>query len=376
MSKCKLFFRNIYIVILLIAGLALSYFIVINGVALINTISDEQSKSSKEHSDNEKQIICYTGYNGVMSQEESVKYENRVIDFYKSLHVDSGKLFIEGYGISIAKAQILKNAQIVWTENTDFDKKLVSGRIPNDDEIYNKSNVVLISKEMQKYTVKREQSTQILLNNTYYTVIGVYETNDISELRSDVCFFKSTFSSKQLQEVANYLLKSGRCALRYCEDNTDNGYNGLINDIRKNGFDVDEDGINEVSSIYNKKAKLNKAFMMVLFVFCLINCMVISNVWVQSRMRELVIRKTMGYSMFQIEKLLVFDLIKYSIVAFISAFIMQITFTFITSGNTLKLQYFGKNTIYILLSMALVIVISLIIPLIKIKNTIPARKIS
>lgn len=376
MSKCKLFFRNIYIVILLIAGLALSYFIVINGVALINTISDEQSKSSKEHSDNEKQIICYTGYNGVMSQEESVKYENRVIDFYKSLHVDSGKLFIEGYGISIAKAQILKNAQIVWTENTDFDKKLVSGRIPNDDEIYNKSNVVLISKEMQKYTVKREQSTQILLNNTYYTVIGVYETNDISELRSDVCFFKSTFSSKQLQEVANYLLKSGRCALRYCEDNTDNGYNGLINDIRKNGFDVDEDGINEVSSIYNKKAKLNKAFIMVLFVFCLINCMVISNVWVQSRMRELVIRKTMGYSMFQIEKTLVFDLIKYSIVAFIFALILQITFTFVTSGNTLKSQYFGTNTVYILLSMALVIAVSLIIPLIKIKNTIPARKIS
>lgn len=376
MSKCKLFFRNIYIVILLIAGLALSYFIVINGVALINTISDEQDKSAKEHSDNEKQIICYTGYNGVMSQEESVKYENRVIDFYTSLHVDSGKLFIEGYGISIGKSQILKNAEIVWTENTDFDKNLVSGRIPNDDEIYNKSNVVLISKEMKKYTVKREQSTQILLNNTYYTVIGVYETNDISELRADVCFFKSTFSSEQLKEVANYLLKSGRCAIRYCEYNTDNGYNGLIGNIRKNGFEVDENGISEVSSTYNKKAKLNKTFMIVLFVFCLINCMVISNVWVQSRIRELVIRKTMGYSMFQIEKLLVFDLIKYSIVAFISAFIMQITFTFITSGNTLKLQHFGKNTIYILLSMALVIVISLIIPLIKIKNTIPARKIS
>lgn len=56
-QKCKLFFRDVPTTLLLIMGLTLAYIIVVNGVALMNTISREQEKNLQDTYDNEKKFF-------------------------------------------------------------------------------------------------------------------------------------------------------------------------------------------------------------------------------------------------------------------------------------------------------------------------------
>lgn len=373
-QKCKLFFRDVPTTLLLIMGLTLTYIIVVNGVALMNTISIEQEKQLQDTYDNEKKFIL--NLNTPAKNDNNKIYADKLHNFMNEFSVDTGNLMFINYAVFMGDSMAGVYADVICSLNQDLQERLVSGRLPTEEEFASKENVVLLSKESKKYTVQKDGITQVRLGDTYYKVTGFFETNDISRDRADVILFKNAFSEEKMKEFEKDVLEWGYIGVCYGGENIGNSQKVIENKIREYGYGIDEDAMKNGNKEYNKRAKLNKLFLVVLLVFCLINCMVISNVWIQRRFRELLIRHTMGYSMTQIAGVLMVDLAKYSLLSCIFAIILQSVFSLMSSGDMIMWKYLLRNTVYIIVSMAFVILATLAIPLIRIKKTVPSRKIN
>lgn len=375
-QKCKLFFRDVPTTLLLILGFTLAFVIVVNGVALMNTISREQEKSLQDTYENEKKLFLYLNTPAKFENDNKKIYADKLHKFINEFNIETGNLMFINYTVFMGDSMAGVYAEVICSQNEDLRERLVSGRLPTEEEFASKENVVLLSRESEKHTIQKDGVTQVRLGDTYYKVTGFFETNDITSERADVIFFKNAFSEEKMKEFVNDVLEWGYIGVCYGGENIENSQKLIESKIREYGYGIDEDAMKNGNKEYNKKAKLNQIFLAVLLVFCLINCMVISNVWIQRRFRELLIRHTMGYSMTQIAGMLMFDLGKYCALSCIFAVILQSMFSMMFSGNMILREYLLKNTVFILISMAFVVMVTLAIPLVRIKKTVPSRKIN
>lgn len=368
--KINLFFRNKSITLLLILGLIISYFIVINGVSMINEISKKQINNKKEAYENEKKFLMSEGRGEYLDDIESVKYKNTLIDMFTNLDMGKGNLIIEGHIVFIGNSLRGVYSDIIVSLEDKLDKKIVNGRMPTEDELKNKENVVLISTEIQEFVDVVDGIDTILIDNETYKVVGVFKTNDITEGRADIIMFMDTFSDEYIEEICDNYQVYEIC---FGGNITEEDYDALIEKIINAGQIVEEDYDDETQENKNRE-KFNNRFMIILFCFSMINCMVITNVWINSRFRELLIRKTMGYSMIQIVKLVITDLFKYSIVSVIIAAIVQFLTNNILIKNSVAMEYTLDNLLYLVLAIIVIIMTSIIIPMIKLGKILPSKK--
>ncbi len=371
--KCKLFFRNKSITTLLILGLLVSYFIVINGVAMLSQISEEQKKSSIEEYENERKFILAKYVPEECETTQAEMYDEKYEETLRTLATGKGNLMLIGCGVNVGNTLKGVYADIVYSlEKDTVNKKIISGRMPSEEEIDSKEKVALVSSDMKKYIEEKDSISQIEINNVKYKVTGIFETNDMSSTRADVILFKDTFTDEDLTTM---VAEQGYVGVSYSGDITETDYQALLQKIRSAGEIADE-AINTENQENKNRVLFNKIFMAILFAFSIINCMVISDVWINSRFRELIIRKTMGYSVMQIINLLLCDLLKYSSVSILSAAVMQLLTVNVFMQGSLNMEYSINNMICLILALAGVVSISLIVPIIKLKKTLPARKIN
>lgn len=374
----RVFFRDIPTTLLILVGLVLSYFVAINGISFMNTISYEQEKKNSSGYDNRMSFMVDFCIPPSYKAEDEGSYREKIATFVSEFETDTGNLIVNSYNVIMGDSMDGEYTKLFLSKNEKIKEKIISGRMPTEEEIESKSNVVLLSKEYKKYTVQKDGETQIRFGDTYFKVTGFFETNDTTQDRRNIILFKEAFSDKVINNFIMRIFEQGYMNIEYVVNNEEilaQSYSKLLNIVKKNGFIVTEDLFADGDAVYNKKAKFNRMFLYILFLSSMINCMVISGVWIQKRFKELVVRKTMGYSMGQIIWLLAVDLFKYSILSLILAFTIQMIYSGILTGDKLRIRYFMQNSVYILGSMAIVIIGTLIIPLIKLKRVVPAGNI-
>ena len=375
--RIKLFFRDMPTTLLIIIGFTLSYFIAINGIALINTISSEQGKKKQTTYENEQVFSVDFCVPETYFIKNEAMYIKRIHDFLDKFDTEIGNLAINDYVGFVGDSMIPTRTNVILAENEDLGIKIVSGRLPSEEEIRDKTNVALISKEYKKNTVEKNGATFIRINEFYFSVIGYFETDIVTEDRRDIILFRNTFSDELMNQFVINLFEFYNTNIIYGSNVQDisTAYQDLSKIVNQSGYRIGEDLFKGSDPYINKKEKFNKMFLGVLLIFCLINCAVISNVWIRRRFQELVIRKTMGYSMRQIIWMLAVDLFGYGIISCILAIISQLIYSKFLNENVLQMKYFVQNSIYILGVMLVVILITLVIPMIQIRNVIPKRKI-
>lgn len=375
--RCKLFFRNKSMTTLLIVGLVVSYFIVINGVAMLAEIAEEQRKSNREEYEHERKFILekYTPMNSDSFTDESEYMENCKKNFeniIRTLETEKGNLMLKGHAVFVGDSLKGVYADVIYSLEDTLNKKIVHGRMPTEEERTDGENVVLVSTDMEKYITKKDGMEQISIGHKVCKVTGIFETNDISSTRADVVMFMDTYTEEEISELAE---ENWNIVVSYSGDITENDYQDLLQKIENQGGFIDENIENEDKE-NTVRVTFHKIFMIILFLFSIINCMAISNVWINSRFRELIIRKTIGYSMGQVVELLVCDLLRYSVISMILATILQKLTNSMLIQSRWTIEYSMKNTVLLVTALLAVIAISLILPLIKMKRLLPAKKIN
>lgn len=345
--------RDKSITCLLLLALALSFFITFIGVDIILQMKSETATRKKEHYEYE-----YTWY---YSSEESMEKEiDETSIMIPDIEVEQGNLILSGIYVSIANSVNTVPLELVMSSKEEIKHDFLWG------ELSDKKNTVVIYESLGNYTYEKNGNVYIIIEKEEYRVTGV-----IKETAKDYydygCFMFYDSASENLREYTSVYYSDiwnpntveffsdtriSEEQLQYVIDwcKTWCGEKEVAFEL---GTQMEED------VDYNEKDRMSFYFSIVLLVFSLVNCMVITNTWIERRRKEFIIRKTYGESAGQIFQGLFVELSQHAAVCGILVLFFKSIFQMVRKDFNLSNLFFNFTIL-----LAAIVVLSLVIVLV------------
>lgn len=377
----KKFFREKYSTILLIIGLTLSFFVAVNTLSSINKLEVEQNKKNVHSYDTAYDMLFATTEEG---DEEGYDYCGKFEQVINTLECNSGNLFLYGYFNFIGDSFNNPVTYIALSLNEDLCEKFIWGGMPDKESIENRENTVIVSENLKDYVYDSDGEKYIDIDGSPYRVTGMYEAyfDESSSKDMDLCVFYNCLDEKLIYSIkqrADFIVEIAYCSSELSEKEFKQNLNSFKTCIEKGNYQIEETGnLNKPSSENNilyLKLKLNKIFMYVVLGFTLLNCMMISDIWIKRRYNEFVIRRTYGYSTGDMVVLLMKDLSKYIGCALISAILLQTFYAVFSDKTHIELTCIKTNLTYLLCITAVILCSNLLMPIVRIRKILPAQSI-
>ena len=286
-------------------------------------------------------------------------------------HVDSGlsegNLIIAGK-LSLYYAQINANTrcEVIIKYNEDIPYQMISGRLPGSEKSDNGKRLIAVGKYKYKDAYEKNGKKYVTIENEEYEVCGV-----IGSDKSDCYDYKMVLNIKCLGENArNVINNKGNYTVELL------GNNGSLNESYATVFGniKSADNAAQISSktIDSKKESdmvddlsgENMKINIIVYVFCIFNCLLMSEFWLLQRRKEIAIKKVYGMSNLRILMGMAGNIGALCIVSLcifiLSAFIINMAKTdmYLIEINIMTLCT-------ALIEIAVVIVLSMIYPLFK-----------
>lgn len=388
------FFRDMQTSLLLIVGLILSCFVSMNVLAMENNVRNKLDKKNRIEYKFNKEIDANLLYAGQWyefdSPEESEEFylsEEELGQIFDKLtkitnKSDNGILFTKGYHSFVGTGVFSVCTYVVHNAMEEIRHDFVWGRGITKEEAKRGDKVAIVSTALNPYLKQKDDRKYISINATDYEVVGIYENQDVLEncYRMDMCIFYS--SMDELTKKAYFKDQESNIFVQYSSnaDNNDNNkkiYGEMREILKSYGLHEEEDIIEQENddSLISAKLKMNKFFLYITFGFSLLNCVVISDIWIKRRYKEFVIKRTFGFDMWDIIVNLLKDLLLYCSMATMIAFVAQILYSYVTGKNSIRIEYMVDNMISIAGCMVIIILITVAIPIIRIRRITPATQI-
>jgi len=120
--------------------------------------------------------------------------------------------------------------------------------------------------------------------------------------------------------------------------------------------------------------KMEKIYMIILAVFVLVNCILVSDIWIERRMNEFAVRKACGMGFGKILLTIIKQISPLLILSLVLSMIMEAIYILVTKTNIEKVYW--NDIIYLLVASVVMMIITLIIPMKKINKIKPAKALS
>lgn len=378
MSKIKYyakkFFRDYPLTILLIVCFTLALVIAVNGISIITNVSEMQKKARIGLYDKESDfLIDFEGSDFSYEISKEKKIENLIDDIANiqgNIILTQCSPFILGDSMGNGHG-----SNVICSEKTVIGEKVIEGAMPESEQIKSDEPVCLLNMDNKRYVKEIDGQDMVRCDSEYYKVLGYFISDSVSEARPDGVYFLKNFSADKKKNFYNWLSISGYVGLQIFNDNNGETGKKVCDIVYKHGFKIDTESQKYGLEPYYRKAKINKLFSVILFVFCLMSCMIVSNLWIIRRKKEIIIRKTMGYGDIKIVKQIALNLLMYGFVSIILAVIIQsmISLTLLSSES---IDLFNLNNIVLTLcSMIIVTFASIIVPVVRLRRMLPANGI-
>ena len=385
----KKFFRERYSTLLLIIGLTLSFFVAINTLTSLNKVEKEQDRKNRHTYSIEYDISLIPEYEEtdgeMIFKADEEEYADKFESFINTFQCNGGNLFLYGNFNFIGDGFDNPITYIPLSVNEKFCEKFIWGGLPNKESIKNKEKAAIVSESMKEYIYSIDNERYIDINGIPYKVTGMYET--FFEVNSgkdmDICIFYDCLDEKIKNDIKNekagFLLEIAYGSSELSEKEFQENFNKFKTIIKNGNYRIEKINNRKEPSAKNNllyaKLRLNMIFMYVVLGFTLINCMMISNIWIKRRYNEFVIRRTYGYSMRDMVVLLIKDLSGYIGCALASSIILQTIYAMAFNKTHIELTCIRTNVTYLLCMVAVILCVNLIIPVCQIRKILPAQSI-
>lgn len=368
--------RNIHylkdpvVTVLLMISFILSFFLVLNGLRMYQNIQIITTQKQEEKYAHQYALTYYPP-----SEYSEHEKKEEFTEFIPYLKCEQGNITLHGlYGI-IGGAYQEYPLEIVMASQETIKYKMAWG------EVSREPYTVVIDKTMESECIKKQDGLYISIEEEWYKVTG--EFNDSSELGEDshVLLTYDSISKELIKKIYENLSQIGfSYQILYETDGTLEK-----KDISKleqwaeqwlnEGFEIGEiveekDEVKEVVSATARNMALS--IVKVLFCFSILNCMVVTDLWVKRRKREFIIRKAFGENNMQILKHLFKELGIFAGISCILVFILETIFYQINGEEFLDLNNFLFHLVAVFGIICVVIVVTLILPMRKIMKIEPA----
>lgn len=216
-----------------------------------------------------------------------------------------------------------------FTQKPNWTYPLLSGRYYTPDDIQLSKKVVLIGKNLDKYTVNVNNVKSITISGENYEVIGLIGVSKKKTPWDSKIFMPITSIPEPCKrEVLD--TRSFNCVIYNANTSTLDD----SNKIKENILKIDDKAsisINELSSkddvIANSFGSNDRLILMsvLIFIISLINSINITSYWVNDRKTEIGIKKAFGHTNFSISSMLITEMLGANLIACTISLLFQYT---------------------------------------------------
>lgn len=258
---------------------------------------------------------------------EAVSTDNIDIFSGMSNNIEFGNMVLSGrLVLPVKETGIASTTEIIIKGNEEFPYIMESGHLPGTGEDSGRL-VAALGRERYKYTYEKNQSRYITICDEEYEVVGVIGgESDYWDNSIILCI--DNVGSKTLDEII-----SGSKYEMHLESNIYDIETLKLEyeDIFR--FIVERDGRSSVNAVIDKSsgqsttentyARQKIEVNYIVYIFCLVNSVLVSYFWIEARKREIAIRKAFGFGNFKLIGMLFADIIKlmvFSLVIFLAVY--------------------------------------------------------
>ena len=223
--------------------------------------------------------------------------------------------------------------------NEKLNYPLVSGKLIDKK----KDNIVLLGFKLKEFTYKKGNDDYITLAGDDYRVVGYLGSKYSDALDYETIFYSDRIGTG-LQEK---ILDSLPMGLDLVLESDDFNVSEISENLLYNNSLINQDSlVEENSSINLTETTSGAVYIVIALIFCFANIVIVSEVWLYERYQEIVLRYTFGFTKRRIYAVLFKELLKTSIGACITTYILY-HLLFMLFGNEVVMRVLNtKNLIW------------------------------
>lgn len=325
---------------LMIIGIVVAFICLFNGINLYHIMITESRENS------------YYSYKEMISCiYDSMGEDISLGDLLKS---DKGIVRLSDVNLYRDADNTLGLVDIIMCQNEELVYPIVEGKLPDTDKDIIVPTVVIGRKQLSNTTYHN--------GKRYYKLEGVdCEVSAVIGTEGSELFdYKILLYYKGSDDVLKKMVDRNNNISFVIESNLDDT-KLILKSIRDNAISNNYKVAIGGGSDYEDYFKVDDSAKMyiLIFAFCIINIIIVSEFWVRARIEEIAIRKVFGYQDLKIWFLLYRDMIINVIVSILIALLIQMVL--ITFFKDYMVLYISQLPFYVLFCILFVFVISAIL---------------
>lgn len=217
----------------------------------------------------------------------------------------------------------------LFSQTPDWTYPLIEGHYYTPSDIQESKKVVLIGKDLERYTSKVDNVKYVAICGEKYEVIGIIGQNKKkSPWDSNLCMPITSIPELYKKELLDS--ESINCTIYNSNTSTLDDYHMIEKNILKlnNKASI---SVNELSTkndlIANSLGSSNrlKITSALIFIISLINSINITSYWINDRKTEIGIKKAFGHTDFNISYMLISEMLSINSLACVASLLLQYT---------------------------------------------------
>lgn len=287
---------------------------------------------------------------------------------YVAEDVDEGNLLLAGK-LSLAYAQNGANtrSEVILKANEEFPYQLVSGRLPGSEADDYGKRLIALGRNKYKNAYEVDGKKYVTIENEEYEVCGI-----IGCKNSDYYDYKMVFNINCLGEkTLKAICEKGYYTLELSSNHSDleESYSNVYGNIKSvdgraqiSSKKINSTGESEVmKSLETESMKIN----WLIYIFCIFNCLLMSQFWMIQRRKEIAVKKICGTSNIRILGAMLANIAELSILALI-IFLASSAVINVFSPSEYAITFNMLSFFIAALAIVIMLVISMFYPVVKI----------
>lgn len=385
--------------ILFVAGTSLSFFIVINGVQLLNAWFTQMTMGMEEQGFQNSAVLTMFEVDReyLESLEGSMDADLYQENFQKQYQEQKEKASIllnvlaeqEGDAViylwdvylSIGANAESQPVNVILSGREDWYRSLETGAYPPAADGQGKGRQAVISEAAKKYVELREGRQVIQIEGEDYQVLGVFKNYQISEGDVEICIYYDP-REKIAQAVRHRLaaMATMPSEIHICVGSSQEEVGELAEELKvelEEALDVpislseyEARSGNGMDKFY---ARIKATVLIVVFLVSLLNVRQITRLWITRKKQELVIQKTFGMEDRQITGRLLRELLQMLACTFAVFFCLDGIYNWALQKSRLEWRLVLQNGGLLLGAFLIIIAVTLIPVLQGVRQVVPAQ---
>lgn len=386
MKKTPGIFRDLRTSGLLLLGYILCYFIVVNAAGIVSNLMEDSGQSGKY----ENSLDFTMQYDG----NAILEYEDGATGFEKDLYdvdirmliddcrVEKGNLELINIYLPVGNAATYQLVNVELSHDDECGYDIKEGRNISESDIREGNQVVVIGQDVDDYTQTIEGKRYLKICNDYYEVIGEFAplSQGGRDMRIMVNYGSMTEDSKSIffDIINENFIYHGLDFKIMGDDGISAEFKELAVKISENyaaEFALSSSGSDENQTIDDMFLKLSFVLNIVMYIFCATNCIVITELWIYKRIKEMAIRKTYGYSGLRIFGFIFKNMFGLSVVSLIVSLAAELVYIVAFGSGMVSLSDICYKIPIMFAGVLIVIILTSVQAVVKVETMVPANEL-